>query len=119
VREAASWGVIHDAGQLCGAVDTLIWWGFNDHSTPSANIWTHAERAWLQASAVDLDEAKHLRAREQFHWRSSLHRCKRLLLCRTTKHAGVAVSVHPLWGELKSDPNLSGRLIEVPALALL
>lgn len=119
VREAAAWGVIDDAGQLCGDVDTLIWWGFNDHSAPASNIWTNEERGWLESSGVHLDAPSLGRARERYHWLGCLHRCKRLLLCRTTIADGTPTIVHPLWSELENKPCMQDRLVEIPAMALL
>ena len=119
VREAASWGVIDDAGQLCGDVDTLIWWGFNDHSAPASNIWTNEERGWLESSGVSLDLPSLGRGRERYHWLNCLHRCKRLLLCRTTIADGTPTIVHPLWTELENKPCKQNRLVEIPATGLL
>jgi len=119
VREAACWGVIDDAAQLTGNVDTLIWWGFNDQSSPAANIWSVDEQAWLYASGVRLDAPSLERSRQRYHWLTSVQRCKRLLLCRTTAQAGSPTIIHPLWAEFETDPRLTGKIRKFSAMQLL
>jgi len=119
VREAAYWGVIDDAAQLTGNVDTLIWWGFSDQSSPAANIWSMDEQAWLRASGVYLDAPSLERSRQRYHWLAAMQRCKKLLLCRTTAQAGSLTIIHPLWAELETDPHLSGNIRAVSAMHLL
>ncbi|MDX8414476.1 MAG: PD-(D/E)XK nuclease family protein, partial [Mariprofundales bacterium] len=119
VREAASWGVIGAPGQLCGTVETLIWWGFHDCSSAAANIWTNHERAWLQQGGVALDAPSLARARERHHWLGSLQRCKKMLLCRLSSHGGRPTLLHPLWSEMQCRPAMQQRSQELSALALL
>ncbi|RMG53399.1 MAG: hypothetical protein D6717_11170, partial [Gammaproteobacteria bacterium] len=109
LREAAPWGVIGDAAQLLGPVQTLIWWGFMDASSPTRHIWTEAERQWLSDQGVRLDPPSLARERERHHWLASLTRCKRLWLCRPLELDGEPVAMHPLWAEIEADPNLAGN----------
>jgi len=118
LREAAPWGVIGDVSQLCGPVDTLVWWGFIDASAPTARVWTEAEKQWLSEQGIILDDPKFDRARERHQWLTALGRCRRLLLCRPVELSGEAVAMHPLWFEIESDPGLSGRCQHIHAMDL-
>jgi len=117
-REAAPWGVVNDAAQLCGPIDTLIWWGFVDPAVPARHVWSDAERAWLRGHGVLLDAPSLARARERHHGLASLARCRRLLLCRPEALNGAPVAAHPLWADIEADAALADRCSHVRAMDL-
>ncbi len=117
-REASAWGVIGDPAQLAAPVDTLIWWGFTDPSSPAAAVWDEAERRWLADHGVMLDEKDTARRRERNSWLSIPGRCKRLLLCRPRELSGNATALHPLWFEIEAEECLRESCSHLDALEL-
>lgn len=119
LREAASWGVISNPSQLIAPVDTLIWWGFTDPSSPSADVWNRGELEWLAAQGVHIDRPQLVRSRERFYWQSLMKSCKRLILCKPEELDGQVVPVHPLWFEIEADTSLNVKPQHQHALQLL
>jgi len=108
ICQAADWSSVSSPGQARGPAGTIIWWNFTDTQKPDSQPpWTRAERQWLKANNVIIEEPKTERLRKAFSWRQAVLCCGRqlILVCPGQVNASQ-VSPHPFWDEIRYLLNL-------------
>ncbi len=102
VAQAAPWWRVSHPGAIAGAVDTIVWWGFNDHGQPATTFWSATERAALAGIGVQLEPSVNIRKREaEFSRRALRYAGKRLILIAPSRLKGETVQPHPIWDEIR------------------
>ena len=101
--EAGAWAVSRP-GQIGGAAERVIWWGFTRESAPSVERlpFTRQEQKALAKLGVELPDPGLVAIANARRWRRPLLQTTRklLLVCPEQDAGGEESHPHPLWDEL-------------------
>ena len=100
--EAAPWWIVEEPGQIWGAAESLVWWGFcGEVSPPSRRPWASKELAALAAAGVQIESIEDSCLRRAEGWRQAILNARsRVILVAPRRLAGEATAPHPLWHEI-------------------
>ena len=101
-EEAAPWSVVDTPGQIWGAADTVVWWGFSgDVSSPPRQPWSIAEISALATVDAHIESIEDAVVREAASWRQALLGARsRVILVMPRRLRGETATPHPLWHEI-------------------
>lgn len=101
-EESTDWTTVQQPGSVWGEVNSLLWWGFVQNTSPNLKKWSDAELQFLQSHDIHFTSPEQVRRRESISWHHALRFAKeKVILFVPSKICGSDVKAHPFLDEIR------------------